>query len=175
MSRRLASLFALTLALLPACKGDEPGPDGGKGPDTKVAADEGLTAGDAGDAGANSAAEPAASEATAGPAEGGPAGEDADADTDADADEGALEPVPETFEKVGVATCDDYVAAYERCIAEKVPEGEREAQRRVVFDNVAVWQQTAKGGPAGEKGLQTACKIATEQAKRSTEAWGCAW
>ena len=84
-------------------------------------------------------------------------------------------PLPEAFEKVGVSSCDDYVSKYVACIDEKVPEAEREAQRRIVFDNVTAWKQTAAGGGAAEKGLQTACKIATEQAKRATKDWGCAW
>jgi hypothetical protein len=168
MSRRLVSLFALTLALVPACKGDEPGKAGPDAADAgKAEANQGPEA--SAGAGPTTAVEPEGASA------GAATGEDADAGTEAGEVEAPLEPIPETFEKVGVKACDEYVSAYERCIAEKVPEGEREAQRRVVFDNVAVWQQTAKGGPAAEKGLQTACKIATEQAKRSTEAWDCAW
>lgn len=84
-------------------------------------------------------------------------------------------PLPEEFEQVGVDVCDDYVSKYVACIGEKVPEAEREAQRRIVFDNVTAWKQTAAGGAAAEKGLQTACKIATEQAKRATQEWGCEW
>jgi hypothetical protein len=82
--------------------------------------------------------------------------------------------LPEEFEKVGVEACDDYVTTYLACI-EKAPEAEREAARRAVFDNITSWTQTKAGGPAAEKGLQTACKIATEQAKRATQAWGCEW
>lgn len=84
-------------------------------------------------------------------------------------------PLPDEFEQVGVKACDDYVTHYVACIGEKVPEAEREAQRRIVFDNITAWKQTAAGGGAAEKGLQTACKIATEQAKRATQEWGCSW
>lgn len=161
MSARLLSSFALALALVTACKGEEPKADGkgaeAKQPETKPEAKP----------------EPPQPEPTdtAAKAEAGDTGED---ETGGE-DEGAVEPLPETFEKVGVAACDDYVGAYERCIADKVPEADREAQRRIVFENVESWQQTAKGGPAAEKGLQTACKIATEQAKRTTQGWGCEW
>jgi hypothetical protein len=84
-------------------------------------------------------------------------------------------PLPAEFEQVGVAPCDEYVASYVGCITDKVPEAEREAQRRVVFDNITSWKQTAAGGGAAQKSLLTACKIATEQAKRATQDWGCEW
>lgn len=86
-----------------------------------------------------------------------------------------VEPLPAVFEQVGVEVCDQYVADYGKCIEAKVPEAEREAARRVVFENVSAWKQTAAAGPAGEKSLQTACRIAREQAKRATETLGCEW
>lgn len=103
------------------------------------------------------------------------AGKAADAETETgDEAEPAL-PVPATFEQVGVEVCDQYVADYSKCIDAKVPEAEREASRRLVFENVTVWKQTASAGPAGQKSLQTACHIAREQAKRATASLNCEW
>lgn len=161
MSRRLL-LPALVIALLPACK-DQPAENESS---VEVAPGKAAPA----EAGEPSKVQDASTAAQV--AEAGETGGDEETETGE-----AIEqpPVPEQFDQVGVAGCDEYVAAYVTCIAEKVPEAEREAQRRIVFDNVSAWKQTAAGGGAAEKGLQTACKIATEQAKRATQAWGCDW
>jgi hypothetical protein len=159
MSPRLL-VPALIIALLPACKSEE----GEKKPALEVEPGKAPPV-------ESSAAktEPQPTTAVA-PAETGEAEE-----TETGEEVAEQAPLPEEFEKVGVASCDEYVVAYVACIAEKVPEAEREAQRRLVFDNVTAWKQTAAGGGAAEKGLQTACKIATEQAKRATRDWGCTW
>jgi hypothetical protein len=157
MSRRLL-IPALIIALLPACSDK---PSEGEQAKTTVAVEPGkATTAQSGEA------KPEETHAEPVPAEAGGQGTET-------GDE--LEPVPAEFETVGVESCDKYVASFVACINEKVPEDEREAQRRIVFDNVSAWKQTAAGGGAAEKGLQTACKIATEQAKRATQAWGCDW
>lgn len=106
-------------------------------------------------------------------AEAEPAGAEAEAEAGEEAE--PVEPLPAVFEQVGVEVCDQYVTDYGKCIDAKVPETEREAARRVVFENVSAWKQTAAAGPAGQKSLQTACRIAREQAKRATETLGCEW
>ncbi|MFO7561844.1 MAG: hypothetical protein R6X02_04320 [Enhygromyxa sp.] len=164
MSRRRLLVPALVLALLPACKDKQPEP----GQDESAVA---VEPGKAASAGSGEAKPDEGPVDQPSKAETGDGGEE-EAET---GDAGEQEPVPEEFEQVGVASCDDYVARYVACINEKVPEAEREAQRRIVFDNVTAWKQTAAAGGAAEKGLQTGCKIATEQAKRATEAWGCDW
>lgn len=158
----LRILAALVIALLPACK-DKEAVDG--------------QAKTAGKVEAGKAPAPATSDAV----------EVATA-SGSDEDEEALEaggegetgepieqpPLPDTFDKVGIELCDQYVADYLACF-EKVPEDKREAQRRVVFNNVRSWKQTAAGGKGAEKGLQTACRIARAQAQRATQEWGCEW
>lgn len=151
----------VALALLFACKNEQPIEEG-KGAANQV---------EPGRAPPVETGAPTPVEATTAPSPGETGG-------DEETDTGELveqQPLPDEFEKVGVASCDEYVASYVACIEEKVPEAEREAQRRVVFDNISSWKQTAAGGGGAEKGLQTACKIATEQAKRATREWGCAW
>lgn len=158
MSRRLL-VPALVLALLPACNDKK----------SEHTEGESAVAVQPGKAASAGAIEVDVGKSEPAPGETG-GGEETDTD---DADQPA--PLPEEFEKVGIASCDDYVARYVACIDAKVPEAEREAQQRIVFDNVSAWKQTASGGGAAEKGLQTACKIATEQAKRATDTWGCDW
>jgi hypothetical protein len=102
-------------------------------------------------------------------------GEGANTETETGEEVEPAVPLPDEFEQVGVDVCDQYVTDYGKCIDTKVPEAEREAARRVVFENITVWKQTAAGGPSGEKSLQTACRIAREQAKRATASFGCEW
>jgi hypothetical protein len=104
-----------------------------------------------------------------------PASPEASTETETGDEPEPAVPLPATFEQVGVDVCDQYVADYSKCIDANVPEAEREAARRIVFENVTVWKQTASAGAAGQKSLQTACRIAREQAKRATETLKCEW
>lgn len=159
MSPRPSLVFAVLMIALPACKGAEPEQDS-----TKKAAVEPAKGADEG------AAEAGPDTAAAPQGEAGETGE-----TETETGEEPLEPLPESFDEVGVDSCDQYVDAYATCIEAKVPEAERDALRRSVHDNIKAWKQMAESGPSAEKGLQTACRIALEQAKRATEAWGCEW
>lgn len=170
------ALLALTLlAASPACKGEEthganaaqgqvgkaqtPAPD----PDEEEAEGVAPGEGEGSPTAADESGDPPIDEASD------------EADDGDEAESGPAEPLPDTFEALDVAICDQYVADYEACIADKVPEGEREAQRRLVFDNLESWKQTKAGGEAAERALPTACRIAREQAKAATADWGCEW
>lgn len=157
MSHPRTLVFALLIVSLPACKGAESTPK----------ADE------AAGKSAPAAAEPAETE-PGDAAEATSAAAEAEAQTETETGEDQA-PLPESFDEVGVEVCDQYVKDYVACIEAKVPEAEREGQRRMVFDNVQSWRQTAAGGSSAAKGLQTACRIAREQAKRATQDWGCEW
>jgi hypothetical protein len=154
MSLRQPLASALLFTALFACQGAEPG----ETPKAKVEV-----------APAPAPVEPTPVELAEAPAE------PASTETDTGEEPEPAVPVPATFEQVGVDVCDQYVADYGKCIDAKVPEAEREAARRIVFENVTVWKQTAAAGPAGQKSLQTACRIAREQAKRATESLSCEW
>ena len=162
----LACSLVCTLAGTLAC-GPKEG-DANKAEAAKKAEPEKTDVADAGEAKAEAEAG-----ADANPAEGG-AGDTTGGETETETGE-ELPPPPSTFEKVGVEVCDQYVTDYVACIDAKVPEDERDAQRRHVDENVSAWKQMASGGPSAEKGLQTACRIAREQAKRVTADWGCEW
>ena len=77
-------------------------------------------------------------------------------------------------DKIGVPECDEYVAKYEACIFDKVPEAQRailktsfEAQRKGFKDAAAT--------PQGKSGLAATCKQMLETAKSSMNAYGCKW
>jgi hypothetical protein len=94
---------------------------------------------------------------------------------DEDEETGEPAPLPDHFDEIGVAVCDQYVTDFQKCIDEKVPEAEREGHRRTLADNHASWTQTKKGGDSAAKGLQIGCRGAREQAKAATTAFGCEW
>ncbi len=169
------ALCVLCLTATPAC-GGEPESTPKSGEVGKATPKTQAEAGAAEEAEAGNDAAVAADAGAADAADAGlvdPPGGDEGTDEDTDAE--PLEPLPDSFDEVGVAICDQYVSDYVTCIDEKVPEAEREAQRRIVFDNVRAWRQTKAGSEAAAKGLQTGCRIAREQAKRATSAWACDW
>lgn len=103
------------------------------------------------------------------------AGEPANATETDEEETGEPAPLPDSFDEIGVAVCDQYVTDFQRCIDEKVPEAERETHRRTLADNHASWLQTKKGGDSAAKGLQIGCRGAREQAKAATSTFGCEW
>jgi hypothetical protein len=107
------------------------------------------------------------------------AGEPANAtETETETDEeetGEPAPLPDHFDEIGVAVCDQYVKDFQKCIDEKVPEAERDTHRRTLADNHASWLQTKKGGDSAAKGLQIGCRGARELAKAATTSFGCEW
>ena len=174
----MPDLRALALVVLAAatfaCKGSEPAAKtDAKKADAGKKADEDKAA-----------AEPAKEEEGAKPAEevdsvdsADPPVDEAGAETEAeDEDPADAAPLPDTFDELGVEVCDQYVADYVACIDEKVPEDQRDAQRRIVFKNIEAWKQMqASGGPSAQQGLQIGCRSAREQAKRDTQVWACTW
>jgi hypothetical protein len=105
------------------------------------------------------AAEPAAPVATA-PAAEAPAAEAAAA--------------PAEVAGFGVAECDAYFQKMMECIDSKVPEAGREQFKTSLEASRSAWQQAAST-PEGKAGLAAACTQATEVAKTSMAAYGCAF
>jgi hypothetical protein len=166
MSPRHLLASALLFTALFACKGGESGE--AKQDKAPAAAPAPV---ESGTPPAESGVEPGVETGKAVAAEAGEPGTETETGDEAE----PAVPLPATFEQVGVDVCDQYVTDYSKCIDAKVPEAEREAARRIVFENVSAWQQTAAAGASGQKSLQTACRIAREQAKRATQTLGCEW
>lgn len=62
---------------------------------------------------------------------------------------------------IGVPECDDYIAKYNHCIDDKLPEAARKASREALELSVDAWRRAAKT-PAGREGLAVACKAAAD-------------
>src|SRR6266850_2355930 len=75
-------------------------------------------------------------------------------------------------QKVGVAECDAFIAAYEACVNEKVPA----AARAPLNSSLAQWRKSWRdlaANPQTKPTLVQACKSALEQARQSTKPYGC--
>lgn len=75
-------------------------------------------------------------------------------------------------DSVGVAECDQYLAAYESCLNDKVPAAARDMMKSSFETTRASWRQAA-ATPEGRAGLATACKSARDAARRSMSSYGC--
>ena len=75
-------------------------------------------------------------------------------------------------QKVGVAECDAFIAAYEACVNDKVP-----AAARAQFNSsLAQWRKSwhdLAANPQTKPTLVQACKSTLEQARQSMKAYGC--
>ncbi len=167
MSRTRLALAVSALVFTLACNE--------KADDTKKAAPSGAKAdtgvAEAGASGTTSTT--GTSTSTSGTTTGG-AGESEDETEDEETGEPAA-PIPDHFDDLGVAVCDQYVKDYLACIDAKIPEAERETHRRTLADNHASWAQTMKGGESAATALSIGCRAAREQAKSATTNLGCTW
>jgi len=77
-----------------------------------------------------------------------------------------------TGEKVGVAECDAFIAAYETCVNNKVP-----AAMRAQFNaSLAQWRKGWRdlaANPQTKPTLVQACKTSLESARTSMKSYGC--
>lgn len=73
---------------------------------------------------------------------------------------------------VGVAECDQYLAAYEACLNDKVPEAAR-AMLKASFEQTRdTWRQAAATAE-GRAGLASACKAARDTTRQAVASYGC--
>lgn len=75
-------------------------------------------------------------------------------------------------EKIGVAECDDFLAKYESCVKDKVPETAREQFNTSMKTWRDSWHKLA-ANPQTKGTLAAACKQAADQAKTSMKAYNC--
>jgi len=74
----------------------------------------------------------------------------------------------------GVAECDEYVRKYLACVDSKVPEAARAMVRQNLEQTKAQWKAAASTAD-GKNALATGCKAATDAARTSMAAYGCAF
>lgn len=75
-------------------------------------------------------------------------------------------------DSIGVAECDQYLAAYESCLKDKVPAAARDMMKASLDGARASWRQAAST-PEGRAGLATACKSARDSARQAMSSYGC--
>lgn len=75
-------------------------------------------------------------------------------------------------DSVGVAECDQYLAAYEACLNDKVPEAARATLKASFEQTRDSWRQAA-ATPEGRAGLAAACKSARDAARQAMTSYGC--
>jgi hypothetical protein len=76
--------------------------------------------------------------------------------------------------KVGVASCDEWMEKYTKCIDAKVPEAARNQMKDAMKQTADTWKQTAST-PEGKTALENACKQMIESTKQATASFGCEW
>lgn len=79
-----------------------------------------------------------------------------------------------TGEKIGVPECDNFIAKYEACVSDKVPEMARASFKASIEQWRKAWRQAA-ATPQGKAGLAQACKAASEQARTTMKSYNCAF
>ena len=77
-------------------------------------------------------------------------------------------------DKVGIAECDNFITAYETCVAGKVPEAARANLRASVTTWRAEWKKLADN-PQTRGSLATACKAQRDATVNAMKAYNCAW
>ena len=75
-------------------------------------------------------------------------------------------------DSIGVAECDQYLAAYETCLKDKVPAAARDMMKASFDQTRASWKQAAST-PEGRAGLAKACTAARDSARQAMGSYGC--
>ena len=75
-------------------------------------------------------------------------------------------------EKVGVAECDEFIAAYDACVSKNVPEAAK-AQYKAMLTNWRDEWRKAAATPQGKAGLAQACKMMIEQQRTAMKSYNC--
>lgn len=75
-------------------------------------------------------------------------------------------------DSIGVPECDAYIAAYEKCVRDKMPEAARAQANSALAQSRKSWKELA-ANPQTKATLAGACKTATDAARQSMKAYGC--
>ena len=77
-----------------------------------------------------------------------------------------------TGDKIGVPECDDFIAKYEACVSNKVPEMARAQYQTSLRQWKDSWKKLAEN-PQTKPSLVSACKQAVEQHSAALKSFGC--
>ena len=75
-------------------------------------------------------------------------------------------------DKIGVAECDDFIAAYDACVTGKVPEAARAQYKATIEQWRTSWKKLAEN-PQTRSSLAAACKQSAEQARAQMKSFDC--
>jgi len=77
-------------------------------------------------------------------------------------------------DKVGVASCDDFLTKYETCISSKVPAAQQATFKNQFDQTRKAWSDMAKNASA-KPALEASCKQTMDQMKTALQAYGCSF
>jgi hypothetical protein len=77
-------------------------------------------------------------------------------------------------DKMGVPECDDFIAKYDACVSDKVPEAARAQYKTSIEQWRTSWRQLATN-PNTKATLAGVCKQAAETARTSMKTYNCTW
>lgn len=75
-------------------------------------------------------------------------------------------------EKIGVPECDEFLAAYDACVSDKVPEAARAQYKASIEQWRSSWRKLS-GNPDTKASLAAACKQSAESTRASMKTYGC--
>ena len=81
-------------------------------------------------------------------------------------------PATASGEKIGVPECDEFIAAYDACVSNKVPEAVRAQYKASIEQWRTSWRKLA-ANPNTKATLAAACKQSAEQARASMKTYNC--
>ena len=79
---------------------------------------------------------------------------------------------PASGDKIGVAECDDFIAAYDACVTGKVPEAARAQYKAAIEQWRSSWKKLADN-PQTRSSLAAACRQSAEQARAQMKSFDC--
>lgn len=84
----------------------------------------------------------------------------------------ATETASTSGDKIGVPECDDFIAKYDACVSNKVPEMVRAQYKDAIARWRTEWRRMAND-PNTRGQLAAACKSAAEQQSAALKSFGC--
>lgn len=80
--------------------------------------------------------------------------------------------VPASGDKIGIAECDNFLAAYDACVTGKVPEAARAQYTAAIEQWRTSWKKLAEN-PQTRSSLAAACKQSAEQTRAQMKSFDC--
>jgi hypothetical protein len=76
-------------------------------------------------------------------------------------------------EKIGVPECDDFIAKYEACVADHVPEDQQTQFKENLAEYRRAWRTQAAASPGLKSVLPAVCKRHVDEARITMQPFGC--